>query len=88
MADPLRHPKDDVATSLHDAQANLEHVLAHLVRLPAFDPMAIGVATHALSNYLTVMHTGLLLPREAWQACAEARVQTLLQDVEHASDLM
>jgi hypothetical protein len=31
MADPLCHPKDDVA-AIHDAQANLEHALAHLAR--------------------------------------------------------
>jgi hypothetical protein len=30
MADPLCHPKDDVATAIRDAQADLEHALAHL----------------------------------------------------------
>jgi hypothetical protein len=30
MADPLCHPKNDVAAAIHDAQANLEHALAHL----------------------------------------------------------
>jgi signal transduction histidine kinase len=88
MADPPPHPKNDVATAIHDAQANLEHALAQLARLPAFDPMAIGVATHALTNYLTVMHAGVQLLREAWQTCHEARVYALLQSVEHATDLM
>src|SRR5215831_669332 len=88
MADPPRHSKDDVATAIHDAQANLEHALAQLARLPAFDPMAIGVATHALTNYLTVMHAGVQLLREAWQTHDEARIHALLQSVEHATDLM
>jgi signal transduction histidine kinase len=88
MADPPRHSKDDVATAIHDAQADLEHALAQLARLPAFDPMAVGVATHALTNYLTVMHAGVQLLREAWQTRDEARVHTLLQNVEHATDLM
>src|SRR3989442_15112217 len=88
MADPPRRPKDDVATAIHDAQANLEHALAQLARLPAFDPMAIGPATHALSNYLTVMSAGVQLLRQAWQTRDEAQVQSLLQGVEHATDLM
>lgn len=88
MADPPRYPKDNVAAAIHDAQANLEHALAQLARLPAFDPMAIGPATHALSNYLTVMYAGIQLLRQAWQARDEAQVQALLQGVEHATNLM
>jgi signal transduction histidine kinase len=88
MADPPTHPKDDVAAAIHDAQANLEHALAHLARLPAFDPMAVGVATHALANYLTVMRAGLQLLHEAWQARDEPQAHTQLQRVVHATDLM
>ena len=65
MADPPRHFKDDIAAAIHEAQADLEHALAHLARLPAFDPMAVGLATHALTNYLTVMHAGVHLLRES-----------------------
>lgn len=32
MADPLCHPKDDVAAASRDAQADLEHALAYLAR--------------------------------------------------------
>jgi two-component system, sensor histidine kinase LadS len=88
MADPPHQPKDDVAAAIHDAQANLEYALAHLARLPAFDPMALGVATHALTNYLTVMYAGVQLLRRAWQTRDETQVQSLLQGVEHATDLM
>jgi signal transduction histidine kinase len=88
MADPAPDPKDDVAAAIHGAQINLEHALAHLARLPAFDPMAVGVATHALINYLTVMHAGVQLLREAWHTRHEAQVESLLQAVEHATDLM
>jgi signal transduction histidine kinase len=88
MVDPPRHPKDDVAAAIHDAQATLEHALAHLARLPAFDPLAIGVATHALANYLTVMQAGVELLRKAWQTRDEARIDVLLQSVDHATNLM
>ena len=88
MTDPTPDPKDAVAAAIHDAQANLAHALAHLARLPAFDPMAVGVATHALSNYLTVMHAGVQLLRHAWHTRDEAQVEWLLQGFEHATDLM
>jgi signal transduction histidine kinase len=88
MAELPHHPKDDVAAAILRAQGDLEHALAHLARLPAFDPMAIGLATHALTNYLTVMHAGVQLLQQAWQERDEARVLTLLQNVEHATNLM
>jgi signal transduction histidine kinase len=88
MADSPRHPKDDVAAAIHDAQAILEHALSHLARLPAFDPLALGVATHALTNYLTVMHAGVQLLQQACQTRDEARIDALLQNIEHATDLM
>jgi two-component system, sensor histidine kinase LadS len=88
MAELPHHPKDGVAGAILHAQADLEHALAHLARLPAFDPMAIGLATHALNNYLAVIHAGVQLLQQAWQARDEARILALLQNVEHATNLM
>jgi two-component system, sensor histidine kinase LadS len=88
MAELPPHPKDDVAAAILRAQGDLEHALAQLARLPAFDPMAIGLATHALTNYLTVMHAGVQLLQQAWQARDEPRILALLQNVEHATNLM
>jgi signal transduction histidine kinase len=88
MADLPSHPKDDVAAAILRAQGDLEHALAQLVRLPAFDSMAIGLATHALTHYLTVMHAGVQLLQQAWQERDESRILALLQNVEHAINLM
>jgi signal transduction histidine kinase len=81
-------PKAAVAAAIQDAQANLAHALAYLARLPAFDPMTVGVTTHALINYLTVMRAGVQLLRHAWPTHDEAQVEWLLQGFEHATDLM
>jgi hypothetical protein len=59
MTAPKPDPKAAVAAAIQDAQANLAHALAYLARLPAFDPMTVGVTTHALINYLTVMRAGV-----------------------------
>jgi len=88
MVDLPPHPKDDVAAAILRAQGDLEHALAHLARLPAFDPMAIGLATHALTNYLTVMHAGVQLLHQTLETRDEARMRALLQNVEHATNLM
>ena len=47
-------PKREAAAAISRAQADLEHAVRELDRLPALDVHSIALAAHALTSFLTV----------------------------------
>lgn len=80
--------KDKVVASLLRAKAELDQALAELEYLPAFDLGAVGAAAHALSNYLAVTDGTVELLGLALKDHSEPDVQTWLQALRQATNLM
>ena len=80
--------KAPVAAAIVSAQERLHDALAALEALPVLDPDAIGFATHALNNYLTIMGGTLELLLEALQAYPDPQIPAWLGGLLHVTDLM
>jgi signal transduction histidine kinase len=85
---PSADPKHATAAALERAQANLEQALAELDKLPAVDARSIGLATHALANFLTVSDGVIHLLGAALQAHPDQQVQAWLAGLAHTTHLM
>jgi signal transduction histidine kinase len=79
--------KQQIATSLQTAQAELENALAHLAQLPAFDASHVQFAAHTLSNYLTVIAAGVDL-LQLHLHDPEEQIQRWLESLRQATVLM
>jgi signal transduction histidine kinase len=84
----MKTPKDRVATSIVQAQIDLEQALADLEQLPIFDPHDITFAAHALNNFLTVIEGGVGLLMDALHDHPEREIHTWLEGLQHAAGLM
>jgi L-alanine-DL-glutamate epimerase-like enolase superfamily enzyme len=80
--------KESITASIEAAKANLQQALAGLNQLPAFDAEAFGFALHALNNYLAVTGGLASLLSDALVEHPDAEVQTWLEALHHATDLM
>src|SRR5262245_39295465 len=82
------NPKAAAAASIARAQADLEHALQELDRLPPLDVHAIALAAHALNSFLTVSRgvVELLLP--VLRGHPDRQVVVWLEGLSHATDLM
>ena len=80
--------KDKVVASLARAKVELDLALTELEFLPAFDLGVVGSAAHALSNYLAVTDGTVELLGLALQGHADPDVQTWLQALRQATNLM
>lgn len=80
--------RSEVAAAIQRAQADLEQALADLDKLPAVDVRSLGLAAHALSNFLTVSGAvvdGLML---SLRDHPEPQVRIWLEGLRHATNLM
>jgi signal transduction histidine kinase len=81
-------PKHEAAAALARAQANLEQAVAELDKLPALDARSVGLATHALGNFLTVSDGVLALLRKALGNEVDDDVRMYLDALSHTTNLM
>jgi signal transduction histidine kinase len=84
----MSDPKRDVEESIQSARTNLNVALDQLARLPSFDPEVVSYSAHALSNYLTVVAGGVELIRETLASHPDPSVQTFLDGITQATNLM
>jgi two-component system, sensor histidine kinase LadS len=87
-AQPSIDPKQEAAAALARAQANLEQAVAELDKLPALDARSIGLATHALGNFLTVSDGVIALLTKAVGHEAGDEVRMYLDALAHTTNLM
>lgn len=81
-------PKHEAAAAIARAQANLEQAVAELDKLPAVDASSIGLAAHALNNFLTVSTGVIEFLEKALQSHSDRQVAVWLASLAHASNLM
>jgi signal transduction histidine kinase len=84
----VKTPKDRVATSIVQAQIDLEQALSDLEQLPVFDPGNIAFAAHALHNFLTVIEGGVGLLMDGLHDHPDKEIHTWLEGLQHAAGLM
>ena len=87
-ARPSLDPRQQAAAALARAQANLEQAVAELDKLPAVDARSIGLATHALGNFLTVCDGVIELLRKALADQPDGDVAMYLDALSHITNLM
>ena len=80
--------KEHVAVSIIQAREYLEHALAELERLPAFDPSAVAFAAHALNNYLTLTGGTVELLLGALATHPDRQIHAWLDGLHHVTTLM
>ena len=80
--------KEQVASSIARAQAELEEALAKLEKIPAFDAGSVAFAAHALNNFLTVSGVAIQLIMKRLTDYPDPQVKTWLEGLQHATNLM
>lgn len=81
-------PKDQLIASITSAKSELDHALAVLETLPAFDPGTVGYAAHAFNNYLSIANATLDLLTDVLGIHPDADVWTGLAALRQATALM
>jgi hypothetical protein len=81
-------PKKQATAAIEKAQAALEEALSDLAQLPAVDAKAIGLAAHALANFLTVSGAVVDLLHRALQNHSDPQVKVGLEALGHSTNLM
>ena len=81
-------PKREVGAAIARAQADLEHAVEELQRLPALDIQSIALATHALTSFLSVTGAVVDLLIPVLRDHPDRQVGTWLEGLAHATSLM
>ena len=81
-------PKREAAVAIARAQAELEHAVEELTRLPALDVRSIALAAHALTNFLSVTGAVVDLLIPVLREHPDRQVSTWLDGLAHATSLM
>lgn len=81
-------PKREAALAIARAQAELEHAVEELTRLPALDVRSIALAAHALTNFLSVTGAVVDLLIPVLREHPDRQVSTWLDGLAHATSLM
>jgi signal transduction histidine kinase len=81
-------PKREATAALARAQAELEHAVEELGRLPALDVRSIALASHALTNFLSVTSAVVDLLIPVLREHPDRQVSTWLDGLAHATSLM
>jgi signal transduction histidine kinase len=84
----MPEPKENVASAIARAQAELTEALSELEKIPAFDPGSVAFIAHALNNYLAVAGGTAQLLIMHLGPNADAQVRVWLEGMRHATDLM
>lgn len=84
----MREVIDQVTSSILEARGRLEQAMSDLERLPAIDPHAIGFATHALHNYLTIIGGTTDLLSRVVATHPDPNVQTWIAYMRQATEMM
>jgi signal transduction histidine kinase len=87
-AQPFMDPKQEAVAALARAQANLEQAVSELDKLSAVDARSVGLATHALGNFLTVSDGVIALLRKALGEPLDEDVRMYLDALGHTTNLM
>jgi signal transduction histidine kinase len=104
VAEDHRHPEPDAVAAASSstgsdargaalaaitrAQADLERAVTELDKLPALSTASLGLATHALNNFLTVSLGVVELLQERLRDHADPQVGAWLQGLAHSNTLM
>jgi len=81
-------PRGAALAAITRAQANLEQAVAELDKLPALSTGSLGLAAHALNNFLTVSLGVVELLQERLGDHADPQVRAWLQGLAHSNTLM
>src|SRR4030095_13723270 len=81
-------PKREAAVAIARAQAELEHAVEELTRLPSLDVRSIALAAHALTNFLSVTGAVVDLLIPVLREHPDRQVGTWLDGLAHATSLM
>ncbi len=84
----MAEPKENVASAIVRAQADLEEALAELEKIPAFDTSSVAFVAHALNNFLGVTGGTVELIAMHLGESADEQVKVWLEGLRHATDLM
>jgi two-component system, sensor histidine kinase LadS len=87
-AQPFSDPKNAAAAALAQAQASLDEAMAELDKLPALDARSIGLASHALFNFLTVADAVIDLLITTLRDHPDQQVRVWLEGLSHTASLM
>ncbi|HEY7365896.1 MAG TPA: HAMP domain-containing sensor histidine kinase [Methylomirabilota bacterium] len=81
-------PRMEAAADIARAQAALDQALAELDKLPATDAKSIGLAAHALNNFLMVSGAVVSLLQRTLRDHPNPQVKVWLEGLGHATNLM
>lgn len=84
----MADPKSQAIAAIERARVALDEALSDLDQLPALDAKAIGLAAHALNNYLTVSGAVVELLQRTLQDYPQSQVRVWLEALSHATNLM
>jgi len=77
-----------VATSIRQAQQELDKALAGIDMIRTVNPALVGLIAHALSNYITVTAATIEMLQLTLRDCEDPDVPIWLEGIGHATDLM
>jgi signal transduction histidine kinase len=84
----MAEPKEQIATAIVKARAELEAALYELEKLPAVSHNSVGLAAHALNNFLMVTGGTVELLRSVLKEHRDPQVHMWLEGLEQANGLM
>jgi signal transduction histidine kinase len=80
--------KESIEDLIKTARSKLEEALDNLEDLPGLDKHGLGIAAHALGNYLTVIEGTIELLKVSLKDKSDPQIETWLDGISHTTNLM